>query len=129
MYRLRTILLMAFAAACLTFAASAHGQCTRLLLPIFERYGEPHHCARSTVCHSDNSPIELFRIPESADRDCERHPQQCRMWSFAEAFKISAYLLPYRSRTVSYTFAAPHCRGTTRSPKNPATQPGMPGRH
>jgi hypothetical protein len=33
MYRLRTILLMAFAAACLTFAASAHGQCTRCCFP------------------------------------------------------------------------------------------------
>ena len=112
MDRVRTIALMAFAAAFLTFAATAHAQCTRCCFPYSNVTVSPTTAEEGQSVVVTTVLLNCSSYPRVLTATVNVTPKNAACASFAEAFKVSAYILPYRSRTVSYTFAAPHCRGT-----------------
>jgi len=112
MDRIRTIVLMAFAAACLTFTSTAHAQCTRCCFPSSNVTVSPTTAEEGQSVIVTTVLLNCSSYPRVLTATVNVTPNNAACTSFAEAFKVSAYILPYRSRTVSYTFAAPHCRGT-----------------
>src|SRR5437660_3740281 len=103
---------MAFAAACLTSAASAHAQCTRCCFPSSNVTVSPTTAKEGQSVIVTTVLLNCSSYARVLTATVNVTPNNAACGSFAEAFKVSAYVLPYRSRTVSYTFAAPHCRGT-----------------
>jgi len=102
-----TLLAMAY----LTLAASAQAQCTRCC------FSYPNLAVNPTTAQ-EGQPVVVTTVLQN----CLPYPRvitakvnvqpgtACA--SYAEAFSMSIYVPRLQSRTVSYTFAAPKCRGS-----------------
>jgi hypothetical protein len=105
------IVQLALVIACLTFPAAVHAQCTRCcfpypnltLNPSTAQEGEPVIVTTVLLNCSPYSRVLTAKVNVTPPSACAK---------FAEAFSTSAYVPPFQSRTVTYTFAAPKCRGT-----------------
>ena len=104
-------MLAALVVAWLTFPAAAHAQCTRCCFayanlsvnPTTAEEGQPVMVTTVALNCSPYSRVITATVNVKPEAACV---------SFAEAFKTSVYVPPFQSRTVTYTFAAPKCRGT-----------------
>lgn len=112
MVRPRTIVLIAFTATCLIFTAMAHAQCTRCCFPSPNVTVSPATAEEGQSVMVTTVLLNCSSYTRVLTATVNVTPSNTACTSFAEAFKISAYVSPYRSRTVSYTFAAPNCDGT-----------------
>jgi hypothetical protein len=102
-----TILAMAF----LVFAPAVQAQCTRCCF-------QYPNLTLTPATAAEGQPVMVTTVLQN----CLPYPRvitakvnvkpgtACAL--FAEAFSVSAYVPAFQSRTVSYTFAAPRCRGT-----------------
>jgi hypothetical protein len=124
MGKIRTVVLIAFAAASLTFTATAHAQCTRCCFPSSNVTVSPTTAQEGQSVIVTTVLLNCSPDPRVLTATVNVTPENAACTAFAEAFKASAYILPYRSRTVSYTFAAPHCRGAYSITEKSSNTPG-----
>ncbi len=113
MTSLRVATLVLVMAACFVVTATARAQCTRCcpfglqpnvkVSPKRVVPGQP--VVVTTTLYNCNTFPRVFTARVNVLPRAACAP-------FAEAFSISALVGPVQERTVSYTFAAPNCRGT-----------------
>jgi hypothetical protein len=112
MTRLIPIASVVLAAACLTGSRTAHAQCTRCCFPSPNVTVSPATAEEGQSVVVTTVLLNCSSYSRVLSATVNVTPNNSGCASFAEAFTISAYVLPFRSRTVSYTFAAPNCDGT-----------------
>jgi len=110
MIRLKLTVLV-LSVACAVFPAIVHAQCTRCCFPAPNVSVSPVTAeeGQSVVVTAVLLNCSSFQRVLTAKVNVTPSNSACA--SFAEAFQVSALLLPFRSRAVSYTFAAANCDG------------------
>jgi hypothetical protein len=99
------------AIASLTFAPAAHAKCTRCCFQYPNLTLTPDTAAEARPVMVITVLQNCLPYPRVISAKVNVTPRTACA-SFAEAFSMSAYVPAFQSRTVSYTFAAPRCRGT-----------------
>ena len=93
------------------FPAIVHAQCTRCCFPSPNVSVSPVTAEEGQSVVVTTVLLNCSPYARVLTAKVNVTPNSSTCASFAEAFSINAYVLPFRSRTVSYTFAAPNCDG------------------
>jgi hypothetical protein len=123
MIRLKLAVLV-LSVACAMFPAIVHAQCTRCCFPAPNVSVSPVTAEEGQSVVVTTVLLNCSPIARVLTAKVNITPNNSSCASFAEAFSVTALVLPFRSRTVSYTFAAANCDGGYEVTESSSNAPG-----